>query len=116
MQERSLNDNFLSNLLALNNGKNSKRIEFLLYNVLKLDEHSFKQDNEPSIMESLFETQQENEEYDPVTGYNYVNTNHEYNKLHPTLENVPRFIYKSKHKSPSPQHEPSYNIRSKQEN
>tara|TARA_A100001015_G_scaffold200030_1_gene223343 strand:- start:251 stop:811 length:561 start_codon:yes stop_codon:yes gene_type:complete len=116
MQERSLNDNFLSNIVALNNGKNKERIEFLLYNVLKLDTQSFKQENDSSIIESLFEIQQENEEYDPVTGYSYANINEDDNQLNslkrnPPVEHKPSFIYKFKNKDYNQQNPFGYTIR-----
>ena len=118
MQERSLNDNFLSNLVALNNEKNSERIEFLLYDVLKLDTQSVKQQDEPSIIQRLLEVQQENEEYDGITGYNHINTydtnDDQLSKRNPPIEKIPDFIYKFKQHTPK-QHEPScYKVRNTQ--
>lgn len=115
MQERSLNDNFLSNLVALNNEKNSERIEFLLYDVLKLDTQSVKQQDEPSIIQRLLEVQQENEEYDGITGYNHINTydtnDDQLSKRNPPIEKIPEFIYRFKQTTPK-QHEPScYKLR-----
>ena len=115
MQERSLNDNFLSNLVALNNEKNSERIEFLLYDVLKLDTQSVKQQDEPSIIQRLLEVQQENEDYDGITGYNHINTydtnDDQLSKRNPPIEKIPDFIYKFKQTTPK-QHEPScYKVR-----
>lgn len=115
MQERSLNDNFLSNLVALNNEKNSERIEFLLYDVLKLDTQSVKQQDEPSIIQSLLEVQQENEEYDGVTGYNHINTydtnDDQLSKRNPPIEKIQDLIYKFKQPTPK-QHETScYKVR-----
>lgn len=115
MQERSLNDNFLSNLVALNNEKNSERIEFLLYDVLKLDTQSVKQRDEPSIIQRLLEVQQENEEYDGITGYNHINTydtnDDQLSKRNPPIEKIPEFIYRFKQTTPK-QHEPScYKVR-----
>tara|TARA_A100001015_G_scaffold173239_1_gene192561 strand:- start:565 stop:1164 length:600 start_codon:yes stop_codon:yes gene_type:complete len=115
MQERSLNDNFLSNLVALNNEKNSERIEFLLYDVLKLDTQSVKQQDQPSIIQRLLEVQQESEEYDGITGYNHINTydtnDDQLSKRNPPIEKIPDLIYKFKQPTPK-QHETScYKVR-----